>query len=383
MVRRTVLAATLSMFVASAAAKLSPEPKAIAQLVGDAFLAEAKPPVQNASSGRWECPMVNGRGCGVLQWGYGGALLFDGFYESIKQFGISGWTTQMDSYLDAYAHEKVYDGTKYVPGYDLAHNITRGFDSAVGDYIGLFPIAYLQRALSQGKTSGPDIDIALATANDYILKWPHRLADGTFSRTVPGDWPGETSTKVGSIVWGDDQTMGTVLIARLAPLFKNKDYAAEVTRQQIGFAKRLRDPADGLNYHGFNDKDGHDSCCKWGRANGWGMLGHAEALESMAAWPEGYPDAAANAQVKLIFQQHAAAAKSSQAADGRWHQLLNDTSSGSFLETSTTAMFLSAIVRGVKAGVLERSEYETVITKAWAGLASTVCPRPPGAVKRP
>ena len=64
-----------------------------------------------------------------------------------------------------------------------------------------------------------------------------------------------------------------------------------------GSKKRLH-----RNFHGYNDKDGHDSCCKWGRANGWGMLGHAEALESMAAWPEGYPDTAANAQVKLIFQ---------------------------------------------------------------------------------
>eukprot|EP01047_Picozoa_sp_COSAG01_P006118 COSAG01_NODE_218_length_21548_cov_7.916919_19_plen_93_part_00 len=59
--------------------------------------------------------------------------------------------------------------------------------------------------------------------------------------------------------------MGTVLVARMAPLFKRFDYAAEVTRQQIGFAKRLRDPVDGLNFHGFNDKDGHVSCCKWGR----------------------------------------------------------------------------------------------------------------------
>ena len=54
----------------------------------------------------------------------------------------------------------------------------------------------------------------------------------------------------------------------MAPLFKRRDYAAEVSRQQIGFAERLRDPADGLNYHGYNDADGHESCCKWGRANG-------------------------------------------------------------------------------------------------------------------
>ena len=123
----------------------------------------------------------------------------------------------------------------------------------------------LQRALYQQKLHGQDVAIATATADHYILGWPHRLDDGTFSRVVTGDWPGEKSTPTGSIVWGDDQTMGTVLVARMAPLFNGSDYAAEVTRQQIGFAKRLRDPEDGLNYHGYNEEDGHDSCCKWGR----------------------------------------------------------------------------------------------------------------------
>lgn len=179
-------------------------------------------------------------------------------YQSIKQFGFKDWSPQMDVYLDAYTQL----GN---PGFDLKHNITRPFGPAVGDFIGLFPIAYLQRALSRGKaTAGsPDIAIATTTADHYILQWPHRLADGTFSRKTTGDWPGEKSSQVGSIVWGDDQTMGTVLVARMAPLFKNTDYAAEVTRQQIGFAKRLRDPKDGLNFHGYNDADGHDSCCKW------------------------------------------------------------------------------------------------------------------------
>jgi rhamnogalacturonyl hydrolase YesR len=259
------------------------------------------------------------------------------------------------------------------PGYDLARNITMHWDSAVGDHIGLFPIAYLQRGLYRNESiagSSTDMRIARLTANHYILQWPHRLEDGTFSRTVTGDWPGEHSSKVGSIVWGDDQTMGTVLVARMAPLLQNTDYAAEVTRQQIGFADRLRDPADGLNYHGYNDADGHESCCKWGRANGWGMLGHAEAIASMAAWPAGYPNATANARVKEIFVQHAAAAKATQAPDGRWHQLLNDTDS--FLETSVTAMFLTSIVRGVRDGILPKKDYASVIEKAWDGLVSTI-----------
>jgi hypothetical protein len=67
------------------------------------------------------------------------------------------------------------------------------------------------------------MDIAWLTANHYIIGWPHRLPDGTFSRTVGGDWPGEKSTPQGSFVWGDDQTMGTMLIARMAALFKARN----------------------------------------------------------------------------------------------------------------------------------------------------------------
>ena len=102
------------------------------------------------------------------------------------------------------------------------------------------------------------------------------------------------------------------------------------------------------------------------------MLGHAEALTSMAQWPAGYPNQTANELIKTIFIEHAEAAKATQAPDGRWHQLLNDSSS--FLETSVTAMFLTSIIRGVRAGVLNKSEYDPVIKKAWAGLVSTVLP---------
>jgi len=344
--------------------RIAPDPKTVAKLVGDAFLLQSAPPVRTRSG--LHCPDVNGHPCGMMRWGYGGALIFDGMYQSIAQFGFSEWAAPLDVFLDAYTQ------MKDTPGFDLAHNKTRPWDNAVGDNIGLFPIAYLHRATAQGRTSGADVEMAVRTAEQYILRWPHRLSDGTFSRKVSGEWPHEPSSGNGSIVWADDQTMGTVLVARLAPLFHNAAYATEVTRQQIGFAKRLVDPRDGLSYHGFNEASGDASCCKWGRGNGWGMLGHAEALASMAAWPQGYPNATANARVREIFSQHAAAAKATQAADGRWHQLLNDTSPASFLETSASSMFLSAILRGIRLGVLDAADYQQTVRRAWAGLTSTI-----------
>eukprot|EP00040_Diaphanoeca_grandis_P031386 m.187737 g.187737 ORF g.187737 m.187737 type:complete len:69 (+) comp32312_c0_seq13:95-301(+) len=44
---------------------------------------------------------------------------------------------------------------------------------------------------------------------------------------------------------------------------------------QLSFSRHLRDPVDGLTYHGAKSEHGvadKHSCCKWGRANGWGLV---------------------------------------------------------------------------------------------------------------
>lgn len=50
------------------------------------------------------------------------------------------------------------------------------------------------------------------------------------------------------------------------------------------FSKQMRDPVDGLYAHGVNVATSPvvRSCCKWGRANGWGMLSHIEVLSALA-----------------------------------------------------------------------------------------------------
>lgn len=154
------------------------DPKALARLVGDAFFREAKPPGVNE---------------GMLRWNYGAALILDGMFESVRQFGFHDWVPKIDAYMDAYTLEKS------CRGYKLAHNITMPWDRAVGDLTGLFPITFLQRALYNKDLHGADMSIANLTADHYILQWPKRLQDGTFSRQV--GWPNETSTETGSFVW--------------------------------------------------------------------------------------------------------------------------------------------------------------------------------------
>eukprot|EP01079_Euglenida_sp_SAG-EU17-18_P007517 gene7517-7031_t len=56
-----------------------PDPAGVAKMVGDAFLASSKPPAD--VDGKTTCPEVNGYKCGMMNWGYGGALIMDGMYQ--------------------------------------------------------------------------------------------------------------------------------------------------------------------------------------------------------------------------------------------------------------------------------------------------------------
>lgn len=327
----------------------TPDPAAIAVAVGDRMLKELIPLSQ--------------------VWSYGGALIRDGLFRAAARFDVGRWADSVSDNIDRFLTDPL------ARGYRIVHNDTLAWDTSVGDRTGLFPITYLRRA-QYFRTRRPaydnatDLFVARATADRYILGWPHRLADGTFTRTV-GSWPGESSGPGGTIMWGDDQTMGTLLVARLAAEVRDPRYTAEVVRQQLGFAARLRDEADGLYYHAYNAADGHPSCCKWGRANGWALLGHVEALDSFAAYP-GTSTADERSMVLTIFRLQAAAMRSVQSEDGRWHQLVNDSSSGSFLETSVTAMAVSALARGVLRGYLQQGDYDTAVRRGWAGLSSAV-----------
>ena len=212
------------------------DPKALARLVGDAFFKEAKPPGVNK---------------GMLAWNYGAALILDGMFESVDEFGFDDWVPKMSKYMDAYTAEQ------NCRGYKLAHNITMPWDSAVGDQTGLFPISFLQRALYNKDLSGADMAIANLTADHYILQWPKRLPDGTFSRTVGGDWPGETSTKVGSFVCKCTRSLRPSQRAILI----NQSSTASIYMHTGVLDVYWPEP---YSFRGRRPNDGHSSSCAHG-----------------------------------------------------------------------------------------------------------------------
>ena len=300
---------------------------------------------------------------------YGPAIALAAVFDASMTFSEPSWATTAGSIIDSFLNDPSS------PAYALAHGLPVNPGYAIGDELGLLPLSYVSRAqyLNESfSTSVMDWKIAEVVVDDYVLPWNKTLPDGTISRDV-GSWSPNEPDKNASFLWSDDQFMGSALAVRLAlsrefPIEKAVVYAEWAAKQQLGFASRMMDSTTGLFYHGFNAATNDNSCCFWGRANGWIMMAHAEVVKLLAAVAPNSPHLQ---QVVYIWQKHSAGLIAMQnKSDGRWHQILDNEET--FLETSATAMFLQSMADGVRNGWLDRSSVGPAITLAWAGLSSTV-----------
>jgi len=121
--------------------------------------------------------------------------------------------------------------------------------------------------------------------------------------------------------------------------------------RHLRFVRDLVLRADGLYRHSPLDD------AAWGRGNGFPALGVAWCLGEM---PEGH---AARAELVDWLRAHLRALATHQDASGCWHQVVDH--SESYRELSATSMIAYAIARGVRAGWLERAEFEPVLERAW------------------
>jgi rhamnogalacturonyl hydrolase YesR len=306
----------------------------------------------------------------MWEWAYGPAIQMSTMWqvsEGGPSPGMPGqdWSAVLNDRLDQF----IADPSS--AAYQILNNITIPWNYAIGDLVGLMPIAYLSRYdhyNGTGASSAVDWRLVTTVADTYIMKWPRRLPDGTISRDQ--GW-GTEPDKNASFLWSDDQYMGTTVLARLithgAP--NSAAYADFIAGQQVNFAKYMQS-ASGVYYHGYNFATGDSSCCFWGRANGWIMMAHAEIVPVLAALSPPHPLTPA---IVAIWQRQAAGLAALQnSTDGRWHQVVDHPET--FLETSVTAMTLYSLVTGVTGGWLDRATYDPVIRLAWQGLSSTVGP---------
>lgn len=184
-------------------------------------------------------------------------------------------------------------------------------------------------------------DIARAAEN-AIPRFP----DGTYYRT--------------DTMWADDLYMSCPFLIRMGRLTGNSDWYEKAKQQIEGFAKRLYMPEEKLFSHIFFTDRNAANQIPWGRGNGWVMW----TLSELLMLAEGTVDLSAPLR---LFREMAYAIRALQTPSGLWRQVLDSKEEKSYLETSCTAMFLLAFVRGVKYGWLEK-DFLPCIKRAWNGL---------------
>jgi len=156
--------------------------------------------------------------------------------------------------------------------------------------------------------------------------------------------------------WTDDMFMATSVLTRSGVRPGHEKEMDAAARLLTAYAARLQ-RSDGLFNHAV------DGPAAWGRGNGFAALG---LLNVLARMPATHP---ARAQVLDIYRRQMAAVRMQQAPDGAWRQIIDEP--GAYREETATAMLLSAMASGIRAGWLDRS-YLPTVQRAWRALAAHI-----------
>jgi rhamnogalacturonyl hydrolase YesR len=193
--------------------------------------------------------------------------------------------------------------------------------------------------------------------------WPMLLGDpdGTGVALADGQWAETDPTGLTSQarMWIDDVWMIGALQSQAWRSTRRDRFLSRAGLAARTYVERLQRP-NGLFFHG------PEARFHWGRGNGWTAAGLAEVLSEL---PEDHPE---TGPTMAGFRKMMDALLLHQAEDGMWRQLVDRPES--WKETSGTAMFGFAMMRGVNAGLLPADPFETAARKAWGALTTYIDP---------
>ncbi len=157
-------------------------------------------------------------------------------------------------------------------------------------------------------------------------------------------------------VWLDGIYMALPFYAEFAREFGEAAAFDDVAQQIIVIEKHARDARTGLLYHGWDESrqmgwaDPETGCSPqfWGRAMGWYAMAVVDVLDYLP------PDHPRRKNLAGIFERMVSAlVRVQDAPTGLWYQVLDQGGrAGNYLEASASCMFVYAIAKGVRQGIL-------------------------------
>jgi unsaturated rhamnogalacturonyl hydrolase len=175
------------------------------------------------------------------------------------------------------------------------------------------------------------------------------------------------SGKVNDWTWIDAIQMGMPVFAKLGKLYNDTTYYNYMYKMYLHSKNTegggLYNAKDGLWWRDkdfvppYKEPNGED--CYWARGNGWVLAALVRVLEII---PENEPHR--NEYLKT-YHEMIKALVPIQRADGFWNVSLHDATHFGGKETSGTALFVYGMAWGVNQGILDKTTYLPIITKAW------------------
>jgi unsaturated rhamnogalacturonyl hydrolase len=171
-------------------------------------------------------------------------------------------------------------------------------------------------------------------------------------------------------MWLDGLYMGEPFYAEYSAVW-NEDNWNDIANQFVWMEKHARDPKTGLLYHGWDESKQQQWANKetglsphvWGRAMGWYAIALVDVLDY---FPKNNPRRAE--LIAILNREAEAITKYQDKKSGVWYDIVDlPTREKNYLESSGSAMFVYALAKGVRQGVLPEKYLQTVNT-GWAGI---------------
>ncbi|KAF2198889.1 glycosyl hydrolase-like protein family 88 [Delitschia confertaspora ATCC 74209] len=192
-----------------------------------------------------------------------------------------------------------------------------------------------------------------------------------FPRTPSGGfWHRDPQYK--NQMWLDGLYMAEPFYATYTSLFDSKNTTAwnDIARQFSLVEEHCRNTTSGLLVHGYDesktavwaDPVTGASPHVWDRAVGWYFVALVEVLQ---VYPKNLPG---YKKLSEYLTTLAVAVQKAQDKSGGWWLVMDEPypgMEGNYIESSATAMFTYAYLKGMRTGLLPKEKYTGVANKAW------------------
>lgn len=221
--------------------------------------------------------------------------------------------------------------------------------------------------------------LARVTGDQSYRDWANRIyADYLMIPRAPN---GGVSHRAETLeLWDDTVYMLGMFLLEMFRLTGDEKYLANLWEQYEVHHKELLDPASGLWVHGWDadsvffddgcsvknwpDKVTHRNDQIWARGNGWVGMMLADAVEAT-------PRSSVYRKKFEKGLQHfvKSVAPFQNSKTGHWYQLVTlPDLQGNFEESSCTAMYAYAMIKGIRLKVIDPKKYLPMVTSSYNGL---------------